>query len=117
MCRAIWVAILAATTDQAARLRRAAGPDAQVILLATGAEEILGEQTTMDVVIVDGSRPDAAAFSARLRETRPEVAILVVGGDDQEAGHHVIPWESLEDALPGAITRALIARSRSGRNA
>ena len=57
MCRAVWVMIVAPTTDASKALRRAAGADAQVVAMATSAEEALSllSSSSADVVVIDAA--------------------------------------------------------------
>lgn len=112
MCRAVWV-ILVAPPDVAPRLRRAVGAEAQVVDVAETVDALA--QIQADVVIVDAGVVGAAAGVGRVRaQTRS--AIVWIGEDPPDAAHHAVAYdEDLEDALPGAITKALIARNATGR--
>jgi DNA-binding response OmpR family regulator len=116
MCRAVWVVVVGASEDACTRLRRAAGPDAQVVLLTTDPDEVLAGDATFDVVVVDGSSPGAAGLVEALRAGRPGSAIVWVGDDAPEQAHQAAALnDGLDDSLPGAITKALIARGAAGR--
>jgi DNA-binding NarL/FixJ family response regulator len=109
MCRAIWVMIVGPTTDATKALRRAAGPDAQVVAVATSSEETLSllASTPSDVVVVDASLDGARDLIASLRESAPAAALVWVGGDPPEQAHASVSEPT--DALEGAITRGLLA--------
>ena len=113
MCRAIWA--LAIGPDEAAcgRIRRAAGADVQVIAMATTltrARELIGE-SELDVAVVDATTPDAYGIVTNLRRQHPKVAIVWIGDEPPEIAHASLPHDEADgDHVPGAITRALIAR-------
>lgn len=113
MCRAVWVIVAAATEDAAKRLRRAAGPDSQVVALATSTDQVLAAiaTTKADAIVVDASLANAAGLVAALRARGPEIATVWVGVDAPADAHAATPWsDAIDDTLPGAITKALLAR-------
>jgi hypothetical protein len=112
MCRAVWV-ILVASGEAATRLRRAVGSEAQVVDVQTSAAGF-DERTEADVVIVDASA--GAEEVALVRARLPRAAVVWVGPDTPAAAHHGVPYDEVEEALPGALTKALIARNATGRD-
>ena len=109
MCRAVWVMIVAPSTDAAKALRRAAGPDAQVIAMAESANEArnLISSSPADVVVVDGSLDEARELISSLREIASASAVVWVGAKPPDGAHASI--DEVSDALEGAITRGLLA--------
>jgi len=113
MCRAIWA--LAIGPDEAAcgKIRRAAGAEVQVIAMATTlarARELIGE-SQLDVAIIDASTPDAYGIVTKLRRLHPKVAIVWIGNDPPETAHASVLHSDVDtDHVPGAVTKALIAR-------
>lgn len=108
MCRAIWVVVVAPSEEACKRIRRAAGADVQVVAIVGSVADLDGlAETPADVVVIQGM-PDAVE-AARARW--PDAAIVWVGEAAPEGLHAVGP-DGLEDALPGAINAALIARRR-----
>jgi DNA-binding NarL/FixJ family response regulator len=108
MCRAVWVMIVGPTTEANKTLRRAAGPDAQVVAMATSAEEALSLLTSpSDVIVIDGNLDGARELISSLQDKVPAAAIVWVGDDPPERAHASVPEPS--DALEGAITRGLLA--------
>jgi DNA-binding NarL/FixJ family response regulator len=109
MCRAVWVMIVGPTADATKALRRAAGPDAQVVAMATSAEEALSllSSTPSDVIVVDANLAGAHDLVSSLRENAPAAALVWVGDDPPEPVHAFISEPT--DALEGAITRGLLA--------
>jgi DNA-binding NarL/FixJ family response regulator len=109
MCRAVWVMIVGPTTDASKALRRAAGPDAQVVAMATSSDEAMSllSSTPSDVIVVDGNLDGARELISSFREKAPTAAIVWVGDDPPEHAHASVPVPS--DALEGAITRGLLA--------
>ena len=80
--------IVAPTTDAAKSLRRAAGPDAQVVAMA-------------------GSANEARDLISSLEEIAPSSAIVWVGPNPPDGAHASI--DQISDELEGAITRGLLA--------
>lgn len=116
MCRAVWVAIVGATDEACKLLRRAAGPDAQVVALITDPDEARALAGPVDLVVVDGEVPGSRALVADLRAQRPDAALVWVGHGAPEQVHaSAVLKEGNDDILSGAITKALIARGTSGR--
>jgi DNA-binding NarL/FixJ family response regulator len=109
MCRAVWVMIVGPTTDASKALRRAAGPDAQVVAIATSSDEAIAllSSTPSDVVVVDASLEGARELISSLRERAPAAALIWVGDDAPEQVHAWVAEPT--DALEGAITRGLLA--------
>ena len=108
MCRAVWVMIVGPTTDANKALRRAAGPDAQAVAMATSAEEALSLLSSpSDVIVIDGNLDGARKLISSLQEKAATAAIVWVGDDPPEQAHASVPEPS--DALEGAITRGLLA--------
>lgn len=113
MCRAIWA--LAIGPDEAAcdRIRRAAGAEVQVIAMATTLErtqELIGD-SQLDVALIDAATPDAYGIVRTLRRSHPKVAIVWIGASPPDTAHsHLGAGEADLDHVPGAVTRALIAR-------
>jgi CMP-2-keto-3-deoxyoctulosonic acid synthetase len=113
MCRAIWVLIYAGDPETGKRIRRAAGADVQVVGMAIDTDELtqLIATTKADVILVASGAP-------RAREIVPTVAsadraVVWIGGDaPPEIAFAVEDRDAMEDSLPGAITKALIARKR-----
>ena len=100
--------IVGPTTDANKALRRAAGPDAQVVAMATSAEEALSLLSSpSDVIVVDGTLDGARDLISSLQEKAATAAIVWVGDDAPEQAHASVPEPS--DALEGAITRGLLA--------
>ena len=106
MCRAVWVMVVGSSPDAVATLRRAAGADVEVVADASSRDEALAKanERRIDVAVIDGETTDAGALAESLRVAG--LAVVLVGGvgADVEAGGEIA------DALPGAITRALMAR-------
>lgn len=109
VCRAVWVMIVAPSTDAAKALRRAAGPDAQVVALATSPDEAraLLSSNPADVVVVDAALEGARDLVSSLVQRDRVPAIAWVGAEAPDAAHASI--DEVSDALGGAITRALLA--------
>jgi DNA-binding NarL/FixJ family response regulator len=111
MCRAVWALAVGPDEEACRRLRRAAGADVQVVAMATDlarARELVGE-TEIDVAIVDAATPDAYGIVAALRRSHPKLALVWVGDAPPEAVHATAPDVDPE-TIPGAVTRALLAR-------
>ncbi len=115
MCRAVWVILVGASEEACRRLRRAAGIEAQVVAMATEVGTELDGRTPADVVIVDAAAAGSERAPAVIAAGLPEAAIVWVGDQAPEQVHGSIPWNTVDDALPGAITRSLIARRTAGR--
>jgi len=109
MCRAVWVMIVAPSTDAAKALRRAAGPDAQVVAMAESADDArtLISSNPADVVVVSAALEGVTDLVASIREAVPAAAIVWVGPNPPEGAHASI--DEVSDALEGAITRGLLA--------
>ena len=101
--------IVGPTTDACKALRRAAGPDAQVVAMTTSGEEALAllSSTPSDVIVVDANLDGAGDLISSLREKAPTAALVWVGEDPPEQAHASVPEPT--DALEGAITRGLLA--------
>jgi hypothetical protein len=115
MCRAIWVVVIGASDEACKKLRRAAGPDTQIVAMTTNIEEALSVASTgqIDVVILDGDTADASSAIAAVREQVAAAAIVWIGDNPPDGVDRTLAWEvTSEDTLPGAITAALIARRR-----
>lgn len=111
MCRAVWGVVVAPDDDACKALRRACGADVQVVGMAVAKAEALTllESTPADVVVLDARAPDASSLVEELRAR--DVAIVWVGAAAPEGAHHAAEaGDGLDDRLPGAITKALIAR-------
>lgn len=113
MCRAIWALAIGPDEDACGRIRRAAGADVQVIAMATTlarAQELIGD-SSIDVALIDATTPDAYGIVRTLRRSNPKVAIVWIGESPPETAHTQIGHEQADvDHLPGAVTKALIAR-------
>jgi DNA-binding NtrC family response regulator len=109
MCRAVWVMVVGASGDACKVLRRAAGSDAQVVAMATSAEEALGliSSTPTDVVVVAADVAGARALVTSVRGQAPATAVVWVGEHPPQEAHAAI--DEATDALEGAITRGLLA--------
>lgn len=115
MCRAVWLLIAAVDDHACKRLRRAAGAEVQVIAMETSAEAALGVPgDNLDAAVVDARLDGAGNLASAL--TARGVAVVVVREPGSLDGDGVfVDWDGeIDDALPGAITRALIARRRAG---
>lgn len=103
MCRAVHAVVVAPQADQQ-RIRRAAGLDVQVVAMTESLTEALAFDPAPDVVIVLGEPVDAP-------EAAPAPAVVVVGAEPVAwADHTVADDAALNDTLPSAVTKALIAR-------
>ena len=113
MCRAIWVLIVGSSPDESKALRRAAGPDVQVVGMAESADEarILAGSTQADVFVISAGVPGGRNLIAALREGAPSSAIVWVGEEPDGADATI---SAVGDELEGAITRALLARRAAG---
>jgi hypothetical protein len=109
MCRAVWVMIVAPSTDAAKALRRAAGPEAQVVAMPTSSAEAIETlgSSRADVVVVSGDLEGATDLVASIRDAAPQAALVWVGPNPAEGAHASI--DQVSDALEGAITRGLLA--------
>ena len=98
--------VVGSTPDSVKRLRRAAGAEVEVVAEAISRDEALAkaDQTRVDVAVIDGETTDAGALAESLRVAG--LAVVLIGG----VGADVDSNGDLADALPGAITRALMAR-------
>lgn len=107
MCRAVWAMVVGADEEACGRLRRGAGADVEVVAAVTSRDEALAKlgDAKVDVAVIDGAMPGAGALGETLREAG--LAVVVVGPRAD-----VEPGPSLPVELPGAITRALMARRR-----
>lgn len=102
MCRAVYAVVIAAE-EAVARLRRAAGLEVQIV----------GVAGTLDAPMPDGVEPDVLIVhdSADAASPPPGPAVVWVGEAAPGWADHVLADDDgLAGALPGAITRALIAR-------
>lgn len=106
MCRAVWVMIVGSSPDVVAKLRRAAGAEVEVVADAASRDEALAKanQARVDVAVIDGELTDAGALAESLRVAG--LAVVLVGGVGGDVGAD----GEIADELPGAITRALMAR-------
>ncbi len=113
MCRAIWALAIGPDEDACNRIRRAAGPEVQVIAMATTltrAQELIGD-SALDVALIDATTSDAYGIVRTLRRAHPKVAVVWIGASPPDTAHtHVEADEADIDHVPGAVTRALIAR-------
>ncbi|MGH2795308.1 MAG: hypothetical protein ACRDKG_13510 [Actinomycetota bacterium] len=113
MCRAIWALAIGPDEDACNRIRRAAGAEVQVIAMATTlarATELIGD-SPIDVALIDATTPDAYGIVRFMRRSHPKVAIVWIGDAPPETAHTQVPHGEADlDHLPGAITKALIAR-------
>ena len=109
MCRAVWVMIVAPTADAAKALRRAAGPEAQVVAMPVSSDEAVETlgSSRADVVVISSDLPEASAVVSRIRDAAPQAALVWVGPNPPDGAHASI--DELSDALEGAITRGLLA--------
>ena len=109
MCRAVWVMIVAPTADAAKALRRAAGPEAQVVAMPVSSDEAVETlgSSRADVVVISSDLPEASAVVSRIRDAAPQAALVWVGPAAPDGAHASI--DEASDALEGAITRALLA--------
>jgi NADPH:quinone reductase-like Zn-dependent oxidoreductase len=107
MCRAIWVLVVGSSAEECKALRRAAGPDAQVVGMAESADQAreLAGSSEADVLVVSAGAPGAREL---LTTSRPDAAIVWVGADAPDQADASIP--EVSDELEGAITRGLLAR-------
>lgn len=104
MCRACH-AIVVAGSDAHNRLRRAAGLEVQVVALTTSFAEASAMDPAPDVLIVHADAADL--------EQAPEPAVVWVGADPPDWVDASVPDDDgLNDALPGAVVRALIQRRK-----
>jgi chemotaxis response regulator CheB len=106
MCRAVWVMIVGSSPDAITKLRRAAGADVEVVADAASRDEALAKanELRLDVAVIDGETTDAGALAESLRVAG--LAVVLVGG----LGADLEGDGEIADILPGAITRALMAR-------
>jgi hypothetical protein len=116
MCRAVWVAVVGGSEEACHRLRRAAGPDAQVVVMATDPAPLLEEEKSADAVVIDGEAEGATALAQGLAARSPNTAIVWVGPSAPPEAHQGVAWDDIDATLPGAITKALLARGGAGRN-
>jgi len=104
MCRACYAVVVAADADQQ-RLRRAAGLDVQVVAMTASLSDAVALDPTPDVLIVHENAADPAA------STHEGPAVVWIGADAPAWADQVLADDAaLNDALPGAVVRALIAR-------
>jgi DNA-binding NtrC family response regulator len=113
MCRAIWALAIGPDEDACGRIRKAAGAEVQVIAMATTlarAQELIGD-STIDVALIDAATPDAYGIVRAMRRSHPKVAVVWIGDSPPETAHSNVGVGQVDvDHVPGAITRALIAR-------
>ena len=107
MCRAVWVLIVGPSADANKALRRAAGPEAQVVAMGESPSEALEALSTSraDVVVVSSDVEGASDLVSKIHEAA-DAAIVWVGPDAPDAAHASI--DEISDALEGAITRGLL---------
>jgi hypothetical protein len=114
MCRAIWALAIGPDEEACSRIRRAAGADVQVIAMATTlarATELIGD-SQLDVAIIDGLTPDAYGIVTSLRRSHPKVAVVWIGDAPPDTAHAWVAADTADgETVPGAVTRALIART------
>lgn len=111
----MWLLIAAVDEGACKRLRRAAGAEVQVIAMESSAEAALSlPGDDLDAAVVDARLTGAGELAAALAARG--VAVVLVGPSGADGGNGIaVPWDDdLDDALPSAITRALIARRRAG---
>lgn len=111
MCRAVWVLVAAASEEACKALRRAAGMECQVVGMATSMDDVIAmlTNTPADCVVVDAAVAGARARAGEIADC----AICWVGPDAPSNAHHAVEWgDNLNDILPGAIVKALLARKR-----
>ncbi|HEX9713734.1 MAG TPA: hypothetical protein VGB52_14415 [Actinomycetota bacterium] len=101
---------MAADVESAARLRRAAGLEVQVMDVVEGTGGL--PAGPFDVIILDGAAAGAREAVPAFRAAAPDAAIVWVGADPPDDVHQAVPDDGLNDALPGAIVKALLARGR-----
>ena len=101
--------IVAPSTDVAKTLRRAAGPEAQVVAMPISSDEALDTlgSSRADVVIVSSDLPDASGAVLKIRDAAPQAALVWVGPNPPDGAHASI--DEVSDVLEGAITRGLLA--------
>ena len=114
MCRAVWVIVAASSEEDGKRLRKAVGLDCQVVAMTIGSDDLLhaiATGTKADAIVIDGRMGNGEQLVAALRERAPQIATVWVGEGTPGGAHHAIALnEQIDDTLPGAITKALIAR-------
>jgi methylmalonyl-CoA mutase cobalamin-binding subunit len=98
--------IVAPTTDAAKALRRAAGPEAQVVAMPVSGDEALQTlaSSRADVVVVSSELDGARDLISKIGA---DSAVVWVGPDAPDGAHASI--DEVSDALEGAITRGLLA--------
>ena len=106
MCRAVWVVVVA-PADAAKQIRRAIGPDAQVVLVTDDPTDPAVATTQCDVVVLHADAAGARGAAATVQGS----AVLWVGPDAPAEAHHAV---EPSDDLSGAVTTALIASKRAG---
>ncbi len=112
MCRAVWVVVYAADLDSAKKLRRGAGAEVEVVAMTMSTDELTATiaTTRADALIIDANATSAAQISGMLRSKDRGVVWVGEGAPD---GTISVAWsDALADELPGAITRALLARGK-----
>lgn len=108
MCRAVYALVVGSTEEVALRLRRAVGLEVQVMDVLTDAGPL--PEGPFDVIVVDAATPGAREAVAGWRQ-RSDAAVVWVGEDPPSGVHHAVAWgDDLPDTLPGAVTKALLAR-------
>ena len=115
MCRAVWVIVVGGSEEACRRLRRAAGIEVQVVAMATAVGAELDGRTPADVVIVDAAAEGSEEAPALIATGLPGAAIVWAGEHAPEQVHGSVPWNQVDEVLPSAITKALIARRAAGR--
>lgn len=106
MCRSVWAVIAGATDVACKELRRAVGPEVQVVAMAADVNEALASlaASPADVIIIDASMPNASVLAESA-----EIAVAWFGVDPPPRAH---AWTDRLDELESVITRALIARTQ-----
>lgn len=113
MCRAVWVLIAGPSADANKALRRAAGPEAQVVAMTesvAGAIEVLSSSRA-DVVVISAALEGAGGLVSSIRDAAPQTAIVWAGANPPDGVHASI--DEVSDALESAITRGLISARKS----
>jgi DNA-binding NarL/FixJ family response regulator len=106
--------VVGSSGDESKALRRAAGPDAQVVGMAESADEAraLAGSTEADVFVIGAAAPGGRDLVLALHKDAPSAAVVWVGDDAPDQADASIP--SVGDELESAITRALLARRAAG---
>ena len=109
MCRAVWLLIAGPSADANKALRRAAGPEAQVVAMAESAAEAIEaiSSSRADVVVIAADLEGADGLVSSIRDAAPQAAVVWVGAGAPDGAHASL--DEVSDALEGAITRGLLA--------